>query len=387
MAKTAKKTSVRGPPPPIKKKGASQLIESQPAPSHKEGVYIEYFDVEGIQCAYDKLKCILHNPDLSIQHKKATYYVEWLNTLLRVLGPEIQAPKHLVEDSGGDSFLVRSLRVVYNTRNGDGRRYPKGLYVGPVEEGEKMRSAVCLQGCPRLLRPFLCGRFAIDIDACLCHPTLITGFVDLLYGEEGMSRVSVLASYVADRAGWMKAIIECHNLEGSDANDRAKQLINRIVYGGTYERWIDDNRMPECHPKCQRVQRLYREITALRIDVFKHKVWSEFVAYHTDRMKSDKKASEWERSDEHISRSIWARIAQGLEDDMLRHIEDALSERGWTVLSLVFDGLIVARRPMAETMTALRYAERVIHEKMFINMRLLEKPLRGLHQENLVINA
>lgn len=119
------------------------------------------------------------------------------------------------------------------------------------------------------------------------------------------------------------------------------------------------------HP---RIVALELEIKQLRIAVFQSEEWAPFVADWREILR-DKKAGDA------LERSIMARIAQTLEDRCLRALQTQLDEDGWTVLALVFDGLVVRHRT-GHSFDLERLQARV-HKETQLRMSICEKPLFG----------
>lgn len=361
----------------------SSLKRKWEPPSSGKELIVEYYDCDGIDWVMSTLKTALcAGATTSKQDRgRAKFLQDWMEVLLSELGPPMVAPPCLKSCTGESTFMVRALKCTYSVRN-DARRFalgkkgPKWLK-GGANTGEA--SSVCMQGCSKALRSALCGRFAMDVDAVNCHPTLLLGMARMLGARE--DTLVHMASYVNDRDAWFHDIAATHSIDLSLAKEKAKSLINRIYYGGFYETWMrGEGYNSKYEPRCQRVVDIASEIKALRSFIFNHPEYVEFVAKYRYRLRR-----ETDKNEDAIDRSIWSRIAQGLEDKMLRIIQDVLTGRGWTVLSLMFDGAIVAHRPGHDLKAALRLAESEITKQTHWDVKLLEKPLLGLHREKLTL--
>ena len=77
-------------------------------------------------------------------------------------------------------------------------------------------------------------------------------------------------------------------------------------------------------------------------------------------------------------RSAFSLVTQELQDSVLGEIDRSFQEQGWSVPSLIFDGLHVDHRDDADLEVAIRVAERRVFERTSYRIRLLEKPLYGL---------
>ena len=85
---------------------------------------------------------------------------------------------------------------------------------------------------------------------------------------------------------------------------------------------------------------LESEVRALRDAIFESKEWAPFVKMWRKLLNKEKNGD-----NDAIERSIMSRIAQELEDKCLCAMVAQLTEDGWHVLALVYDGCIVRDRP------------------------------------------
>ena len=83
-------------------------------------------------------------------------------------------------------------------------------------------------------------------------------------------------------------------------------------------------------------------------------------------------------NEEQRRRSAFAIVTQELQDRTLAEVDRSFQEHGWTVASLIFDGLHVEHREDAELEEAMRAVERTVLERTSYHIQLLEKPLYGL---------
>ena len=149
---------------------SSKRKKPEDDPCYKYESITEYIDVNAIK---DCLRQIdeLRKTNLSAQeHKRADMFVRWLHTVQREAGA--------VMSNGPLGFTVRPLECRYRNRYGGGRLYATGMEV--IENGDGKRRTVCIQGAPRELRPFLCGRFGCDIDIANCQPEILRQFLTRL---------------------------------------------------------------------------------------------------------------------------------------------------------------------------------------------------------------
>ena len=88
-----------------------------------------------------------------------------------------------------------------------------------------------------------------------------------------------------------------------------------------------------------------------------------------------------------IARSAFSQVMFELEDKVLDKIDESLCGQGWTVASLIYDGMLVEHRKgdgqdpstggWLELESALRVAEEAVAKALDYRISLLEKPLYG----------
>ena len=142
-----------------------------------------------------------------------------------------------------------------------------------------------------------------------------------------------------------------------------------MMFGGAYESWIlkELGRDPAMEPRSPRVEKLAVELETLRRAVFESIEWIAFYERDSARLRKDGKR------EEKIDRSVFARIAQKTENDVLTVMRRYLTENGWTALTLCFDGLIVQERP-GRTLDLEALNARILRETGF-HLEVVEKPL------------
>ena len=122
-------------------------------------------------------------------------------------------------------------------------------------------------------------------------------------------------------------------------------------------------------PRSPRVNALFAELNGLREDVFTSKEWRGFYQKDYDRLVDEGiKRTHLDRNN-----SIFARIAQTIEDQILGVMFEFAKKAGFRVTTLAYDGLMILND---DTRTLnLREMEASILEKTGYAMRVVEKPL------------
>jgi hypothetical protein len=271
----------------------------------------------------------------------------------------------------------RPLKVEYRRRFGGGRLYasPK-MQLAPGAG----RRVVCAQQANRELRPFLYGfdELGRDYDVVNCQPEVLRQLADTLTFD-GAARAldnSELSLWCADRSGFIAHVAEVHALpEDADRfegyrKDTVKELVIRLIFGGTYSAGIADLRGEESphEPRSPRVLVLAEQLAALRRATFQSDQWKAFYASDAVRLaKGGQKGSL-----EEVQRAVFARICQSEEDRILRSMCAYFEEWGYKPLALCFDGLVVADKGRAPNLEKMQ--RRITRETSY-KVEVVEKPL------------
>ena len=335
---------------------------------HAEGYdytrMVEYIDPEGFAELQRQLEALLASGELSENERQRGAFMQ------RVIG-EIERTYGAPTEVAGHT--LRPLELEYRQRHGGGREY--AVNVAIIEDPwALLPKAVCLQAMYAELRPFLCGVYAHDIDQSSSQPTIVDRTMELLTWEDGRAPPArpQLQRWIADRAGFIMDIAERHYIEDRYEDERknmVKGLVIRLLFGGSYRAWVEQDlkREWDFEPKLRSVQDLERELEQIREAIFASNEWRDWCAADAARLREEGKP-------EHkIQRSVIARWAQLNESYVLAAMRAYLEESGWTVVSLVFDGLIVFDRPGHEL--DLRAMEARILQDTRVDMKIAEKPL------------
>ena len=360
-------------PPPLSSRGPSPT-PSEPRAELPAGyeyeTITEYLDPAGLAEMRRQISALMEDPKLpKEQQDRGNFFLRLLNTMDHEYGEEVDGPLGLP---------ARPLKCKYRSRNNGGRLYPYDMTQIADQKSGEARS-VCLQGAPREMRPFLCCRWGHDFDMKNAQPEMLRQMAKLLTWPDKRNppEVPQLESWCLNRDEFIEHVAEVHCLaEDKDRwfefrKDAVKNLMIRLMFGGKYEEWIETSlgRNKFTEPRSPRVVALAKELLALRDAVFASDKWMEFYEKDSDRLR---KAGTKDSEDE-IGRSVFARIAQKTENDVLTVMRKFLAERGWTVLTLCFDGLIVQHRPERVLDLAAMNA-RILSDTGF-RLEIVEKPL------------
>ena len=350
-----------GPPSP-------PAAPSPEPPRRKEGwgyqTITEYIDPEGVAELQRQVGALLDSKALSSRERdRAVFFQRLVQAIDETYGDPVEV----------QGRLLRPLEVDYREKHGGGRDWATNakLIDDPFSTEPK---AICLQTMYSEMRPFLCGRFARDIDQVSSQPTIVDKVMDLISWADGRAPPERphLRSWIADRKGFIDAVAECHGIEDRYEDERktaVKDLMIRLLFGGSYRAWIEEvlRRDSDTEPRFPPVSKLEKELNAIRLAVFQSKEWGPWCAGHSARLRAEGK------TEKEVVRSVFALWAQKQESIVLKAMRGHLEEEGWAVVALVFDGLIVFDRPGCTL--DLRAMEARILKDTRIAMQISEKPL------------
>mmetsp|Transcript_40524 Transcript_40524/g.75287 ORF Transcript_40524/g.75287 Transcript_40524/m.75287 type:complete len:899 (-) Transcript_40524:144-2840(-) len=378
----------------------------------------EYVDYAEAQRVLQELDCAAHNISLpQPQREEAEYLHQYLYDFFALL--QLEATPQAILPPGcavnADTRLVLARDYAYFSRHGGGRRYTtierrmqsqrgrEKLYAAPRSDGAVSRiadrRAYGLQGCPRALRAQLCGAYAHDVDMKSAHPTIAIQLRKMLLQEEQNEVARTLLAkatlenfedYVAHRdtpeTGWIDSVSRHHRIEGpfEQRKECIKKLFCRLMFGGSYAAWMklpygkDASRHP-LGEKMDQVVQMERELARLRRAVFASSQWRGFVEAEMDWVRHEAARSGRKFNPYTAGRSIFSRIMQTIENDILDQLVVSLRAQGWHITTLIFDGCHVLHRPDASLREALVRAEEHIKNSTGFAIELAEKPLHGEH--------
>jgi hypothetical protein len=335
---------------------------------------IEYFDPAGMADMQRQLTLLMADPNLPTkQRERGMRFQQYLTACDIEYGE--------VED-GPLGLPARALACQYRSRNDGGRLYPTDkMAKAPGWKKGEWRS-VCIQSMAREMRPFACCRWAHDFDMVNAQPVMLRQMPSRLsWGDERKTPALVeLGKWCDDRTEYIRHVAEVHRLPTDEERhfeyrkDIVKKLMVAMMFGGAYDSWVkklceDLKRHAKNEPRSERVLALQNELTQLRVAVFQSIEWGVFVDRDRERLRRKGK----KESEEAIDRSVFARVMQKTENEILTVMRRFLREKGWTVLTLCFDGLCIQHRP-ERTLDLPALNERITKDTGY-KIEITEKPL------------
>ena len=362
------------PPPPVPV-GSSTATHAHVRPSVPvrpmpvRETLIEFLDVDGFAEMRRQIDVQLHQtpPVNDKQRASALFFLQYLDVLDAEAGPPQQGPR---------GITVRPLACTYRDRANGGRLYSIGKTVLDHRKGEAR--TVSMQAAPREVRAFLTCRICHDYDMTNAHQTILLQTQRKLTWAKPHTPTPQLelARWVADRDEYINHIAETHGLPPDELmypdfrKDSCKLLILRLVFGGRYSAWLHELKLPQHGPKSPRIEALATQLDGLRTDMFTSEQWRGFYEADYARLLAEgKKNSPSKRNN-----SIFARIAQRIENSLLSHMRVFIASQNRVTRTLAFDGLMVEADP-AKPPLDLRAMEAYVFEQSGYEIGISEKPL------------
>ena len=319
--------------------------------------HIEWIDPEGLE----KVKSFLDSFQPEKKHSKR---LEFLKRYVKLIDET-----YMETCDGPHAIKGRPLNAVYKQIN-NGRLYCRAR-TGPQYEDGTI-SYVCVQGMPNALRPFLLRKWVHDIDIENCHVSILYQLAlhyHMWPENEGKTslHIPMLTKLYKDRKGFINDISNVHGFPTDEEmypgyrKEVCKPLLLRILYGGTYDTWLREHRI-SCFVRCKDLDRLSREIEILR----------EALIY-SERFKHIVESNKYKVKDEAWKRGAFSKIAQNIECKILMSIREFLIQNGWTIHSLIFDGLTVEHNHTKEL--DLHKIESYVELQTQFKVVITEKPL------------
>lgn len=280
-------------------------------------------------------------------------------------------------------------------------RYLVVTYAKRRSIGRRTASHPSMQHCPSGLRPLLIMNFYHDVDIVSCHPTLMLQ-VALNMGVP-RAKLERLHEYVnGQRAATLEDIAAFYGVHAKVC----KYGVLRVLNGGSWEAWVKDAKCTQNadqpHPyllELADVCKLVRDAFS-RMDEFKYRITAlegelracadakvnqaeaRLAAATTAKARDEAKLALWKArakaTPPAVARSVFSHCIFELENAVLATIDAHFKDNGWTVASLIFDGVHVEHRVDACLTDAIRGAEERVRMELGYAIKLAEKPLSWL---------
>ena len=235
-----------------------------------------------------------------------------------------------------------------------------------------------MQACPSSLRPLLLKNYYHDIDIVNCHPTLMIQVCETM-GK--LIAIPKLKEYVANRNDMLQRIADHFGVEKAGC----KFAVLRLLNGGSVQKWIKDVGLPaETDTDQPDLRDLAEEARVIRACFFEYMEQKQpgIVEQLRELARARKAAS---ASNAAIDRAAFSACMFEVEDSVLAVVDGHFRSTGWTVASLIYDGMHVEHRDgdaqdpqtgrWLRLEEAMRAAEAAVQRKLGYKIDLKEKPL------------
>lgn len=282
---------------------------------------------------------------------------------------DITALKRLLEHPDIERDDQRTLRRYLALLSSDGS---KKVTYRPSEHGIGRIYAehgLSLQFFPKRIRHTLAKDLLYDIDMVNAHPVLLLQ----LCNEKGWCAPQ-LTRYVEDREIILQEIMSsCHV-----SRKQAKELLLRLMYGGTVKYWKLDERVPESTRPPPFIAQFEDELKILQ-----QKIWLEFPKIQQVAKKPkamEKFGSIWSncqtKSKSAMMGSCMSLVLQEREHRVMLAMTKFFQLHDWVVSVYVFDGIMVKKSPQKQlTRALLQQCEDFVQNETGLEVKLEEKPM------------
>ena len=266
------------------------------------------------------------------------------------------------------------------------------MRIDPAQRGHLFAEGHSCQNMPPELRSCILGAFAHDIDMVNSGVSIICNLVVQLDIAQKMPTV---LSYRAHREEWVDWIAQQQGVSQA----QAKKLPITILGGGSFDGWFwslpKQNSYIEKMPNPQIRQwaeSLQLEISLLRSQLMQHPrfSWTSIERKALQGVRERKN-----RSDESIENSLFGRVVQSCQDEILDIVESCFARDGWQAYGRVFDGLIVGHTCARTNNSATNSPATLEHKQMQAvlagaeeacrtagwDIELAEKPMHGTQDQ------
>ena len=282
------------------------------------------------------------------------------------------------------STQLAAMEVDYRQAKREGGRIYATNLVHVIDPSHKIPKGVSAQTMSSVLRPFLFAHCR-DIDQRASQIAIIVAAmggsaaanpkVHLSWPDaRAPPPVESLLRWLGDREAVVREV--CEEMDIAEdyvgrQKEVVKQLLNRLLFGGTVTAWVRftlERTGPAAAARVARwVQLLETEMTGVVDGIFASREWSEWclkdLAYQ--------RKAHAHKTEVELRRSTFALWAQKQESVVLDAMLAYCHIHGWTVESLIFDGMLVRDEP-ARTLDLRAMEAHVLHETGY-PMEIVEK--------------
>ena len=200
-----------------------------------------------------------------------------------------------------------------------------------------------------------------DIDIINAHPTILEQIL-----KHNNIKCYCLSDYVNNRDKYLNIVMDKYNIN----EDVAKTLFIRILYGGSYDKWLNEKKLKG---KIDFVELLNKEmwnINKLMVD-------------------NNKELYEWikNKKEDYNNSTLVAYYLQEKEVQILEELYNYSVNKGYIIdnnVVLCADGMMIQKENYNENI--LKEFENLIYEKFNISLKFKNKKLNQYYDDNIIDN-
>lgn len=271
-----------------------------------------------------------------------------------------------------DGFFQHSVHYRHVDIGQRGRLFATGRSVRRLNHS--FPRSLTLQGIQTELLAPLTGAFCRYVD-CENSDIRLLCSLGKQIGVESM--IPTITDYRNFRAKWLEAIQREHP---DTTETEVKRLANIILFGGSYEDWLQQVDEDPVNKVKRFAFRLHAETRAIRDQLLNH---PRFQWIYLER----KELEQEDLQEESIKMVLFQRILHSCENVVLGIVHRAFHNCGWRVRAKIFDSLLVESSQMVDSSSLDLDKMMEIAQRSCLSMGwdivLKEKPLYGLQDSAL----
>jgi hypothetical protein len=203
---------------------------------------------------------------------------------------------------------------------------PRGMTFGRVNPSKSL-GLHCFR---KLVRHALCKEHYVDVDIVNCHPELLYQIFKIASLDS--IRYETLEKYIRNREFYFNTISTNYKIN----KDIVKELFIRIIFGGSYEYWLKDNRLVDLNDDMTSFIKLFTtEITQMKDIIYIQNPNIVSEVQHSKELK--------QKENYNIKSSVMGVFLQEYENKVLSVMYEYCIEKDYIKDSVVLcnDGIMI----------------------------------------------
>jgi hypothetical protein len=235
---------------------------------------------------------------------------------------------------------------------------PKGMTFGRVNPSKSL-GLHCFR---KLVRHALCKEHYVDVDIVNCHPELLYQIFKIASLDS--IKYETLEKYIRNREFYFNTISTNYKIN----KDIVKELFIRIIFGGSYEYWLKDNRLVDLNDDMTSFIKLFTtEITQMKDIIYIQNPNIVSEVQHSKELK--------QKENYNIKSSVMGVFLQEYENKVLSVMYEYCIEKDYIKDSVVLcnDGIMIDKDLFKDEL--LHNLEKRIKDKLNFELKLKVKEM------------